>query len=77
MYYLFVHGSRNSALRFYENLNAVAAASLIATPIELGYGCGLSVKTQDYKKAVTVWRKHEYVVTAVYMIDGDRLIKMQ
>ncbi len=73
MNYIFSFSSRNSALRFCDAIKAYGGNALIVnTPIKGGFGCGLSVKCDDYELANGILGRGNYsALRAVYSFDGE------
>ena len=73
MNYIFSFSSRNSALRFCDAINSYGGrAAIVNTPIKGGFGCGLSVKCDDYELANGILGRGNFSsLRAVYSFDGE------
>lgn len=73
MSYIFSFSSRNSAIRFCDAvIDYGGVAGYVNTP-NMGAGCGLSVRCDDYQLCSGVLNRGHYVnLKAVYAFDGER-----
>ncbi len=73
MSYIFSFSSRNSAIRFCDAvIDFGGRAQFVNTPQTGGYGCGLSVKCDDYELCRGVLNRGYYAnLRSVYSFDGS------
>lgn len=72
MSYIFSFSSRNSAMRFCDAVISYGGyAKPVNTPQDSGFGCGLSVKCDDYELCQGILNRGHYAnLRAVYEYNG-------